>query len=270
MDSNVTYFSELKSIRDIASPIINNDAMMQYKGVFVPRWSQDDVNFDYPTYGLHKSKSNRGLIFCNDASKLFSLSSGEVDISFRLSQNINSGVLDELRFRDTYLSEFVLWGVNVGQTGSVLPSVSVSFTSNGIAFTIWTSAAKFSIIDRYSTVLAGDDILIKCIWSKDALLDDFGGYKTTTLYYNCNGTEIISNPPIANDSISGLNFCVGNTPFLNSNLEMTIGKITTYDNISWSLEEEWLSSSSTSSLSSDSTSSSESSGSTSSSSSSSI
>ena len=148
MDSNVTYFSEFKTLKDVSSPITNNDVGMKYRGGFIPSWIDENVDFDNPSYGLKKTRESRGLIYCDDASKLFSMSEGQVDISFSLERDIVNGVLSGMQPEDSY----VLWGVNVGQTGCVIPSINVTASSEGIKFTIWSSSVKFSIVDTVSNI----------------------------------------------------------------------------------------------------------------------
>lgn len=249
MYTKTTYFSELRSVLDISSPIIDNNTGMRHKGLFVSDWREENVEFDALYYGLKKRRQDRAVILCDNASNLFSTSSGQIDLVFKLDQNIVDGVLEELEGSTAHLSSFIIWGINIGEYEAVQPTINAKFTKDGIKFELWTSEARFSLTDTVTNVLAGEPIVMRFAWNKNGM-DGFDGYPGITAYYNCNGTEIISDVPIATESISGLNFCIGNTPYLNNNLPMTMGRIEIYDGVSLLAEPRLHASSSSSSFSS--------------------
>lgn len=245
MASGITYYCDCRDLSSISNPIINNGVKMKHGGFFVSSWNQYETDFEDVCYGLRKTKANQGLIYCNDASKLFGMSFGYVGLTLELPNSITDGIYTPLLNSNVELNEYILWGVNLGKTEASYPSVYAKLTKNGIEFTIWSSLAKFSMIDAYTSVLPNTSFFIEFIWSKDILdgvsLPDFDA--TMAIRVN-NQTVVVGNSPIATDSISDLNFYAIDTPFNYSNLDCIIRKIVTANQLPSWIEEEWDGSSS--------------------------
>jgi len=230
-----TYYTKCDTRKDIISPCADNSVGMLYKGSF------EDRN------GLYKDRFGRGLIYSLNASSLFTLAKGYVGLTLSFPDNIVDGVYSPLRHASGEINKYILWGVNVGQYKTIVPGIEVSLTKNGIEFKILSSIAEFAIIDTYSNIRANSDVFFEFVWDKDGL-DNFSVDAKITMAYRVNGQDIIiGNPPIANDSILNRNFCLLNTPFLNSGLECTLKSICIRDGITREIEDEWQSSSATSS-----------------------
>lgn len=252
MTTGITYYSEFKSTSDIFNPILNNDVNMATKGYFDVNWIQSDVSFDNPFYGITKTLTNRGLIYCDDSSKLFSMNKGYVGIKIKLNHGIANGIY-HLLSESREFNDFILWGVNVGKQTTSKPGFYVALTTDGIKFKIQCSSCEYSVVDTYTSYVSGDILHLEFLWNSAGLDDlaELEGFEDKiTVLYRVNGQNlVVGNPPIANDSLSGLNFCLGNTPFLFSNLEMTIGSVTIGNDLPNHLIEELQSSSSSSSSS---------------------
>jgi hypothetical protein len=122
----------------------------------------------------------------------------------------------------------------------------VALTPRGIEFTIKTSKGFHTIRDTSSNINANVDVFYEFVWSQDEVTDFL-----VRMISQVDGTVVATgNPPIANDSLYGLNFYVLNTPFGYNNMECTIRRLVVYNEIPESIKDEFESSSSSSSSSS--------------------
>ena len=240
----VTYYSNFRDINDINNPFMNNNVKMQFGGY----WEQNctSLDFDYMGYGLKRTLNSQGSIYCSDASKLFSMERGCISMVLSLPSSITNGVYLPLKDDATEFNEYLLWGVNVGRYETSIPSLYASLTPRGIEFTVWTSAGKHTTCDTSTNALANANILFEFAWDSNEL----DNYMVRTVM-RINGVDVaIGNPPVANDSIIGLNFYVLNTPYSYNNFECTIKRLIIYDKTPDDFIVNWWSSSSSSSSSS--------------------
>jgi hypothetical protein len=248
--TGVTYHSDFKNMKSITTPVIDNDVRMGYKGHFEKDWDLYDVDFDSFGYGLKKNRHNSGTIFCKDSSKLFSMGLGYVGMILSFPKSFINGVYSGL-LNNVTINEHFLWGVNPGKTKSYMPCLYSSLTNNGIEFTVWSSACKFTLIDQYSNFDANTDIFMEFLWDKDGIIEYSEIGYLPTMLIRMNGSDIVvGNAPIFNDSISNLSCYILDTPFLYSNLECTIRSLVIANEIPERIEDDWYSSSSSSSSSS--------------------
>lgn len=247
--NGVTYYSGLKNIRSITTPVIDNESRMGYKGHFDQNWDCYDLDFDNFGYGLKKTRSNQGLIYCPDASKLFSLTRGYVGMVISLPYNIYNGIYWPLLKSNAEIDEHLLWGVNPGKIDCSIPTISVALTVNGLEFTIWSSYCKYTLINNVTSIHAGESTFMEFIWDNNGLsaYANTEGYKPTMCIRMDEEDILLGNPPIANNSISGYPFYVLDTPFKYSNLECTIRRLVTGNEVPQIIASDWYSSSSSSS-----------------------
>lgn len=245
----VTYYSDMYSMRSISNPIVDNDVRMGYKGHFVPDWDKFTLTFDNFGYGLKKTRANQGAIYCADASKLFSLTKGYVGMVLSFPHDIHNGKYYPLKSAQVDLREHMLWGVNVGQMRPNAPTIYAALTQNGIEFTVWSSYLKYTVTDNVSQIPANTNVFMEFIWDNGGFLEykTDQGYKPTLCIRINSEDVILANPPIANNSISGLNFYALETPSVYSNLECTIRRLVIGNEAPYTVETEWYSSSSSSS-----------------------
>lgn len=238
----ITYYSELKNAIDIINPLIDNNVYMRYIGGFDSEWNENEIEFDNFGYGLKRPKHGKGIIFSDDASKLLSMSSGYVSLLLQLPENIENGVYAPVKNTN---HSFLLFGINIGNTTGYKPTIYASLTKDGIKFNIDSSVCAFEMHDTSSNIDKDNNVLLEWMWKSNGI-DDFNQEETLiTVNYRVNGENvIIGNPPLVNDSISGGNFCILNTPYRNNNFECIIKKIIVGNSPPISIEDELFSSSS--------------------------
>ena len=149
-----TYYCECKRMSSILSPTVDNNTNMRYTGFFDEMWDEYDVDFDTFGFGLKKTRQNKGLIICDDASKCFGTTKGYVGMVLELPKAIRNGVYFPLSGDSTDISEYLLWGVNLGNIEASFPTIYAKLTADGIEFTIWTIYGKYTIEDTVSNISA--------------------------------------------------------------------------------------------------------------------
>lgn len=241
----ITYYSSFRNYTSIANPDFGNSSLMQYSGFLKEDWSREEIDFDNFGYGLRKTKNNKGLIYCDDASALFSMEEGYVELVLNLPHAIVNGIYEPLINDNLDISEYILWGVNVGNYEIGQPGFYASLTPRGIEFTVFSGRTEFTIRDTESNVDANDNVLMQFFWGND--LYNIDG--TTAMRINEGNTQV-GNAPISNDDLSDINFCVLDTPTRYSNLECVIKRLSIYSCVPDFVKDEWESSSSTTSSSS--------------------
>jgi len=159
----ITYYSDTKSIKNIHNPLVDNSTEMRSSGFF-----EIVENNSTPYFGtsLKKTLHNQGRIFCDDASKLFSISRGYVGLVMSFPLNLQNGVLSNIRYSD---KEFMLWAANMGQTDIESSGIGVFLTKNGIEFRVKTSAGDYSLTDNETTIFAEQSFEIEFLWDKDGI-----------------------------------------------------------------------------------------------------
>lgn len=219
-----TYYCDCRSIDSISNPTIDNNVGMKYGGFLSTDW---DYLRRESYYGLKKTRSNQGVIFCDDASKLFSASSGGVEIIINLKYPIINGIYDPLLLSSNDFNEYLLWGVNVGKTDVGYPSIYLKLTKLGIEFTNWGAAGKFTL-NGITSLPANEDIKIECLWGINSLENSAPYSFDAKMILKINDEVILmENIQTNNDSLENLNFCILDTPFTYSNLDCIIKNIYT-------------------------------------------
>ena len=213
-----TYYSNFIDINSINNPLVNNNVQMQYSGFFEKDWTPSTIDINYPGNGLKKTINNHGLIFCNDASKLFSFNSGYLGMVLSLPFSITNGVYLPLKNNTSDENEYILWGVNIGKYENCQPGFYAALTPRGIEFTIWTSRGRVVLVDNVSNIGANEDVFYEFMWDSDEIESYL-----IRIILSINGQIIDqSNYPISEDSLNGLKFFLINTPYMNTNYECII------------------------------------------------
>ena len=104
----ITYYSDTKDLKSIHNPLIDNAVEMRHSGFF--EIAKSDT-IPYFASAITKTLHNKGRIFCDDSSQLFSISSGYVGLVLTCPFGIKDGVINPARFSD---KEYMLWAVNMG------------------------------------------------------------------------------------------------------------------------------------------------------------
>lgn len=252
----LTYLSNCQSVEEIINPHFGHDVDMQCQGFLDEIWVKSNLDYNYFGYGLEKTINNKGLIFCNNANKVVSLGEGYVSLVLSLPEIIDKGVLQSLRNKNSYVNSYILWGINVGNFNSSQPGMYAALTTEGIQWTIYSSYATFTITDDVSNIPKNTPFLYEWVWKHTGIDNIVSGNFTPTMLmrYNKNNV-VVGNPPISDDDIQNVNFCILNTPYQTSNLQCKLHSISTYKDIPSFIEDELLSSSSSSGSSSSSSSS---------------
>jgi hypothetical protein len=187
----ITYYSDLKDINSIHNPLMDNSTEMRHSGFF-------DVaqNDSTPYFGtsLKKTLHNKGSIFCDDSSKLFSITTGYVNLLISFPHNIIKGVYSKTRDSD---HRYLIWGVNVGQLGIGNPGLGAYLSKDGIEFAVHTSSGLYTIVDQETTVMRDMTFELEFLWDSTGItgLDD----GVTTLIRS-NGQDIVGgSAPIIDD-----------------------------------------------------------------------
>lgn len=244
MSNQVTFFCDFKDISSVANPLIDKSTRLRLIGGFEKNWKQNNISFENSGFGI---KKKNGCIYTNNYNNLFSMGKGYVNIVLSIPRQINNGIIDGIEDLSGNYNKWIIWGTNVGELGPVYPSINLQFTSEGIEFQIKNERGVLSILDDITTRDESEIFSIECMWDCDGI-DDFSEINNKiTVAYRVDGvTKIISNFPLTTENEIS-NFCILNTPFLNSNVEMTIIKLIVADGPTIDIDEELHSSSSSSS-----------------------
>jgi len=194
----ITYYSDTKDLKSIHNPLIDNSASMRYSGFF------DVVKNDQTQYfgtSLKKTLHNQGRIFCDDASKLFSITEGYINLILSFPSTINNGVLSSVKFSN---DEFMLWAVNMGQNDIGTPGIGAFLTKNGIEFRVKTSGGEYSLIDDSTLIFADTFFEIEFLW-RSAGIEEIEVNPTMAIRVNKEGV-VGSVVPIINDAVSNSTF----------------------------------------------------------------
>jgi len=224
----ITYFSDCKNISSITNPIIDNNVYMRLSGFLSNNWKQEDINFDTIGYGLYRDLSTKGTIWCNDASKLFTvngtMNQGYIGITLSFPYAITNGVHELISD-----NKYFIFGTNVGIYDIKSPGFSLFLTKNGFEYTIMTSAGKFTMTDSSSNFAANEDIFIEFFWDKDHIYEI---YDNCNVIVKVNGVAVIGgNASIHADSLVGYKFYCLDTPILSSTLKCTIKNLICYNTV---------------------------------------
>lgn len=202
-----TYLTDCSSLKAITSPSAGKGTSdVTFLGHFdvvdqpLAGYYSNPVDAHEQKGGLSKSLCNLGTIYAPDAGRLFSSGRGMLIMRLALPYDIREGVYEPLRgLSGRTLTDLVLWGVNFGDFYITQPGLYAAFTPNGTEFTVWTSAGKITLMDTFSNVSSGQDVVMKFCWdySQSWLRH------TVSLYVN-NVVVDWSNEPILDESFSYL------------------------------------------------------------------
>jgi hypothetical protein len=185
----VTYYSDIKSLKDIHNPLMDNSTLMRHTGFF------DVVKNDATPYfgtSLKKTLHNQGRIFCDDASQLFNITSGYLSLTIALSENIHDGILSRAKNND-----YMIWGVNMGESDIHPSGIGAFFTKDGIEFRVATSNGSYSLTDSTTTIVASKFFEIEFLWDINgiSIVDE-----SPTMLIRVNNKIVIGGViPISND-----------------------------------------------------------------------
>jgi len=188
----ITYFSDLKDLKSIQNPLMDNSVTMRSSGFF-----EVVKNDQTPYFGtsLKKTLHNQGRIFCDDSSKLFSITSGYVNLIMSFPFNMRDGAINIAKHSN---KEYMLWGVNMGQTDIAPSGIGVFLTQYGIEFRVKTSGGNYSLIDNKTTVFADQSFEIEFLWDSSGISEVD---ESPTMIIRVNNEDVIGGViPIINDS----------------------------------------------------------------------
>jgi len=226
----VTYYSDFIDMNSINNPTIGGSAKMQFYGFWDKEWGFNTLSFDNFGHGLKKTRNNQGVIFCEDASKLFATNNGYVGMILSFPKDIVNGIYKPLLENTSDYDEHILWGINIGQYEHAEPSLYAALTPSGIEFTLWNSDTQWTIRDAVSNISAGTDVFLEFAWGEghnEVTLDPIN-----LMIIRVNDENIVvSNPPTVFNNLTTSKFYALDTPYLTSDLECTIKKMVIYDKI---------------------------------------
>lgn len=151
----ITYYSELKDIKSIINPIIDNSCYMRSSGFF-----NDGDSF------ITKKLYNKGRIFCNNSSKLFDIKKGYIKLILSFPHNIKNGVLDLTKYSN---NKYMIWAVNMGILDFGKDGIGAFFTKDGIEFSIKTSGGSYYILDKYTNINSNTFFEIDFVWDSEGI-----------------------------------------------------------------------------------------------------
>jgi len=218
MSLHLTYLNNFRGLESINNPVIGSAVQMRFNGFFSPDYS--GRSFNSIGFGLKKTINSKGRIYCDDASELFDIEGGSLNIVLSFPYDITNGIYAPLQDSTTTFNEYILWGVNIGQREASQPSLYAALTKTGIQFSIWTYSGRTTIVDSTTTVSANTDILFEFIWDSNGIIDFPGnnfGIKVDSVY-----TAYGLRQGLVDENITNLTFNLLNTPYLYSNMECTI------------------------------------------------
>jgi hypothetical protein len=181
---------------------------MALRGHFNPVEIAPDSTF-VDKGGLKRTAANQGMLFCDNASRLFSLKYGMVSVTLRPAQDITGGVYAPLADKDmAATTDMVLWAANMGEHYITRPGMYASLTPSGIEFTIWTASGKHTLVDNTTAVDAGNDVILSFVWDSSGRL--YGGRWSMVIIAD-GGVTAAAAVPIAVEDLNRL-YVIGTIP----------------------------------------------------------
>jgi hypothetical protein len=171
-----TYASDCIGLESINNPLVGHEANMEVFGSFNEvvtssgqAYEGDKIHISKG--GLEKTSANGGAIFCDDASLLFDMKKGAVSMRFSLPDyDIIDGVYAGLSpSSEKTMSDFVLFGSNLGEFYTSPPGIYGALTKNGLEFSIITSGGKQTLLARGFDAPKGIDVVVDFLWDADGL-----------------------------------------------------------------------------------------------------
>jgi hypothetical protein len=172
---------------------------------------------------LNKTERSDTFIYSEDASKLFSLSSGGVLIQLELPFSITNGVY-ELCDEDKFFTDYLLFAVNQGNLYFAQPGIYAAFTPEGIKLSIWRSTGLFTVTDVTTSIPANTPFVIEFFWDAEGAL---GQGCSMAISVNEDATAG-ANPPLKFGSIEGKNFYGIDSASLDFNLRSKLSDFLVY------------------------------------------
>lgn len=172
-----TYVSNCKSLSAINNPMAGTEAGMIYLGYFDVSYNASTESVHEPKHieigGLCRNVVNNGMIYCNNAGKLFSMGVGGISLTLNLPHAIHNGIYNELADGNGGLiKDKLIWAVNMGDAYITQPGLYAAFTPSGLEFTSWSHLSKTTVLDTSINISENADFTLDFVWNKNGLLDD--------------------------------------------------------------------------------------------------
>ena len=168
--------------------------------------------------GLSKTELSDLFLYGEDASEILSFTSGEIDMQISLEGNVSKGVYS-LCSSKKYLTDYLLFAVNLEDTYINYPGIYAALTPDGIVFTVWTIYGRFSVIDTITDMADNESFVISFCW--DSSGEKLGSGATMAIFVNDNCTAS-SNFMIDTPSMSDLKFYVLDSNNINFNTQCVL------------------------------------------------
>jgi len=218
------YYSDCKTPKSLTSPIQNN-AGIRILGHFEQNWVPETRSFDHIGYGLKRTKSNQGRLFC-DLTQTENPNDQYVN---RYLPNINNGFVSfTLSFPYAIINSVLqtnqnalLWAVT--EYGKILsyPSCSAYFDRNGLHFRL-LNGSDLDLIMSDINLPANTKIKIEFYWGKPIEQYD---YANTFVIIDGEVHTIGFTPLLEDEENKSIVFCGFDYPTGGSQFECTIHEI---------------------------------------------
>jgi hypothetical protein len=160
----VSYVSTCKGNSAVTNPAKGKSVGMIVEGCLEHQEIPEDESM-IDKGGLSITTQNNGKIYCLDASKLFSASSGMLSITLRFSQAIINGVYSPLFGKDNSANpDMTIFVVNPGDFYFSPPGIYAALTPIGIEFSVWSIGNKITILDKKTTIEPDADVSFVFAW----------------------------------------------------------------------------------------------------------
>jgi len=176
---------------------------------------------------IKKTEYSDTFIYNDDASELFTFSSGGVLLQLTLPNAISNGVY-ALCDGEKYLTDYILFGTNQKAQFIDFPGVYASLSDEGIILTLWTRNGKFVIVDTKTSISSDTSFIVEFYWDSSGLI--LGSGATMAIFVNDECTAS-GNFNIYSETISDLDFFSLDSKTVDFNLQCNIDDIVTYSNV---------------------------------------
>ena len=201
-------------MKSIVNPATGVDVGMIIDGFMDELSFPDDETMVYKG-GLTRTAANMGRMWCEDASKLFSMQFGMVSLTLRPPSPISGGVYELLAGRENSANpDMVLFCVNPSETHLAQPGLYAALTPQGIEFTVWSSGGFTTIRDNTTSVPKDTDVILSFAWDFSRRIVAGGERASSAILVGQLDPDVsVSNPPavtawsgnrIASDDFSSL------------------------------------------------------------------
>lgn len=183
---------------------------------------------------ISKTEFTDTFVYCQDASELFSFSSGAVMFQLSLPRAVKNGVYALCDGR-RHFTDYLLFSVNQVGLFFDYPGMYAALSPHGIIFTVWTEYGKFSIFDVQTDLSADESFVLKFCWDNSGSI--LGSGATMAIFVNDVCTSA-GNFPIKNEDMSYLNFYAFDSKNLDFSLICSIQDFACFSTIPISNEQQ--------------------------------